>query len=145
MRRRAIFSLTFALIVFASLTFAQQMQHFYNVDKEITIEGTIQQISMEPLYKNRSPFLIVILEQKETKQQYRVEISPVWFFEQDLHQGESFVVTGSLYTTDEGTQNVIAREIRFRGATLILRDKHGFPNWRGGPMKQKGRRKGKGN
>lgn len=147
MRRRTIFSMTLILMFFTTLAFTepQHMQHFYNVDKEVKVEGTIQQISMEPLYKSRAPFLIVILEQKDTRQLYRVEISPAWFFEHDLHQGESLVVIGSLYTTDESTKNIIAREIRFKGETLILRDKHGFPNWRGGPhMKKKGRKKGKG-
>jgi hypothetical protein len=41
--------------------------------------------------------------------------------------------------------NIIAREVLFKGQILVLRDKHGFPNWRGGGQSGgKGRRRGKG-
>lgn len=131
------------LLACAGSAFSQTTPHFYNVDKEIKVEGTIQEIIMEPRYKMTAPFLIIILEEKDTKKRYHVELSPAWFFEQNFHKGENLVVVGSLYSTGENTQNIIAREVSFRGETLILRDKHGFPNWRGGQMmKRKGRRKG---
>jgi len=98
---------------------------------------------MEPRYENTAPFLILALEKKDTQQKYIVEVSPAWFFDHDFHKGENIAVTGSLYLTKEKTQNIIAREIQFRGETLVLRDKRGFPNWRGGPMKKRGIRKGK--
>ncbi|UCC41330.1 MAG: hypothetical protein JSV96_07880 [Candidatus Aminicenantes bacterium] len=143
MRRQEKLSIFFIWIIFASLSFGQEPQHFYNVDKEIKVEGKIQKITMEPRYKNTSPFLIIMLEKKDTREIYKVEVSPVWFFDHDFHKGENLMVIGSLYSTKEKTQSIIARAIRSRGETLILRDKQGFPNWRGGPMKKKGRRKGK--
>jgi hypothetical protein len=97
---------------------------------------------MEPRYKGSSPFLIIKIEEKKTKQKFIVEISPVRFFTHDFHKGEELEVVGSLYSK-EGSQNIIARQIRFRGEIIILRDKHGFPAWRGGAMKHKKRRKGK--
>lgn len=126
-------------------SFGQETEHFYNVDKEIRIEGKIQRIVMEPRYKDTSPFLIVFLEEKDTKKTYKVEVSPVWFFDQDFYQGEYLMVTGSLTSSEEAGLNVIAREVQCRGETMILRDKHGFPTWRGGKgqMSTKGRRKGK--
>ena len=127
------------------MVFSQDTQHFYNVDKEVKVEGTIQEITMEPRYKTTAPFLIVSLEEKDTQKKYHVELSPVWFFEHNFYKGENLVVVGSLYSSEEGTQNIIAREVQLRGETLILRDKHGFPNWRGGQMmKRKGRRSGRG-
>jgi hypothetical protein len=133
------------LLMFAGLAFPQKAPHFYNVDKEIQVEGKIQEIIMEPRYKTSAPFLIVFLEERNSKKKYLIELSPVWFFKHNFHKGENLVVVGSLYTSGEDTQNIIAREVRFRGETLILRDKNGFPNWRGGQMmKRKGRRKGKG-
>jgi len=143
MRGQAKLSLFFISAIFACFSFGQEPQHFYNVDKEIKVEGTIQKIIMEPRYKNTAPFLILVLEKKDTQQRYNIEVSPVWFFDHDFHKGENVVVIGSLYSTKEKTQNIIAREMRFRGETLVLRDKHGFPNWRGGPMKKRGGRKGK--
>ena len=120
----------------------QKPLHFYNVDTEKKIKGTIQEIIMEPRYKNSSPFLIIRLEEKKTHQKFIVEISPVRFFTHDFHKGEELEVVGSLYSK-EGSQNIIARQMRFRGEIIILRDKHGFPAWRGGGMKHKKRRKGK--
>lgn len=140
---RSIMLAIFLLMI--PFSFGQDAGHFYNVDKEIRIEGKIQRIVMEPRYKDTSPFLIVHLEEKDTKKIYTVEISPVWFFDQDFHQGEYLTVTGSLTSSEEAGLNVIAREVQCKGETLILRDKHGFPTWRGGKgqMTTKGRRKGK--
>ncbi|TES87265.1 MAG: hypothetical protein E3J89_00970 [Candidatus Aminicenantes bacterium] len=121
----------------------QKPLHFYNVDTEKKIKGTIQEIIMEPRYKGSSPFLIIRLEEKKTHQKFIVEISPVRFFTHDFHKGEELEVVGSLYSK-EGSQNIIARQMRFRGEIIILRDKHGFPAWRGGGMKHQKRRKGKG-
>ncbi len=120
----------------------QKPLHFYNVDTEKKIKGTIQEIIMEPRYKDSSPFLIIRLEEKKTHQKFIVEVSPVRFFTHDFHKGEELEVVGSLYSK-EGSQNIIARQMRFRGEIIILRDKHGFPAWRGGGMKHKKRRKGK--
>ncbi len=125
--------------------FGQNTEPFYNVDKEMRVEGKIQKIVMEPRYKDKSSFLIVFLEEKDTKKVYTVEISPTWFFDQDFHQGEHLTVIGSLTSSGENGLNIIAREVQLRGETLILRDKHGFPAWRGGKglSSRKGRRKGK--
>lgn len=144
--KRAGKVLWFIILLLASFpAFGQKTEHFYNVDKEIRIEGKIQKIVMEPRYKDTASFLIVYLEEKDTKKLYTVEISPVWFFDQDFHQGEHLTVTGSLTSSGENGLNLIAREVQMRGDTLILRDKHGFPTWRGGKglSSRKGRRKGK--
>ena len=129
---------------FASGQKPKKSLHYYNVDTEKKIKGKIQEIILEPRYKNTSPFLIVILEEKNTQQRFNVEISPARFFTHDFHKGEELEVVGSLYSREEGSRNIIARQIRFRGEILILRDKHGFPAWRGSGMKHKKRRKGKG-
>ena len=123
---------------------AQQAGHFYNIDKEIKIEGTIQEIRLEPRYEKTAPFLIILLQQKNTGQKFMVEVSPAWFFSQDFHKGEAMKVVGSVYTKGDGPQNVIAREIQYLGKTYAVRDKQGFPNWRGGPGGLQKRRRGKG-
>ena len=143
---RKIVVIQLIILLFASLlSFGQKSEHFYNVDKEIRIEGKIQKIAMEPRYKDNSPFLIVSLEEKNSKKLYSVEISPVGFFDRDFHKGEHLVVTGSLTSSGEKGISIIAREVQSKGETFILRDKHGFPTWRGskGQMSRKGKRKGK--
>lgn len=142
MRRRGRLVLVLFLI-FSGLALGQKTPHFYNVDKEITVEGKIQEITMEPRYKNTAPFLIVKLQDTKTNQIYNIELSPVWFFEQNFYKGEQLVVVGSLCSAGENIKSIIAREVRFRGETMVLRDKHGFPNWRGAKTKRQGRQKGK--
>lgn len=144
MIRRAEPVLLLAFLLISIPSYGQKTQHFYNVDKEITVAGTIQEIIMEPRYKDTSPFLVILLEEKKTRKLYQVEISPVWFFDHDFHKGEDLTVKGSLYSSDGKSLNIIAREVQSRGETLFLRDKHGFPNWRGGKGQTKKRGKGKG-
>ena len=136
-----------AVLIFlfsAGLGFGQEKEHFYNVDTEVTFRGVVKNIHFEPRYKDRAPFVIILFEEKKNQKMYTVEISPSWFLTQDLHQGEDLKITGSIYSDKEGNQNVIARRIQFQGETLILRDKHGFPQWRGGPKGELSKmRKGK--
>ena len=142
--RRAELTLLLVLFLISIPSYGQKTQHFYNIDTEITVEGTIQEIIMEPRYKDTSPFLVILLEEEKTQKLYQVEVSPVWFFDQDFYKGENLKVKGSFYSSDGKSLNIIAREVQSRGETLFLRDKHGFPNWRGGKGQMKKRGKGKG-
>jgi hypothetical protein len=145
MMRRAEWILPLVLLLLSVVSYGQKIQHFYNVDNEVTVEGTIREITMEPRYKDTAPFLVVLLEEEKTLKLYQVELSPVWFFDQDFYKGESLKVKGSFYSSDGKSLNIIAREVQARGETFFLRDKHGFPNWRGGKgqMKRRGKIKGK--
>jgi hypothetical protein len=122
---------------------AKPPARFYNVDTERRVEGVIREILLEPRYEDRSPFLIIVLEEKTTGQRYKVELSPAWFFDQDLHQGEPVKIIGSL-SVKEKDNVLIARELQAGGETFRLRDGRGFPNWRGGPMNRLGKRRGRG-
>jgi hypothetical protein len=149
---KRIFSLAIILMTGAALAaFGQQLgrpqaqtpARFYNVDTEKQVDGVIEQVLFEPRYEDRAPFLLVVVEEKKTSQKFRVEVSPVWFFNRDLHKGEPVKIIGSLYSKDDDAY-IIARELKTGGETFRLRDSRGFPNWRGGPMKQKGKRQGRG-
>jgi hypothetical protein len=122
-------------------TQAAEKQHFYNVDREIRVEGTVQEISLEPRYKDRAPFLIVLVLDEKLQETFSVEVSPAWFFGEDLHKGEKVRIVGSLAEEGEGTKTVIARQMNLRGETVMLRDKRGFPSWSGGAARQKRRRR----
>jgi len=95
---------------------------------------------MEPRYENTAPFLVIGLEEKTSGKLYMVEISPAWFFDRDFHKGESLQVTGSLSNRADQAL-VIARLVTWQGEMTAVRDKHGFPNWRGGRGRQRRRRK----
>ena len=115
----------------------QTRPHFYNVDNEVRFEATIREIVLEPRYKGSAPFLVLRVESSEGAQRYNVEISPSWFFGQDIHGGEKVRVVGSRIETAEGVPTVIARELRLRGETFILRDKRGFPSWQGSSQRKR--------
>ena len=116
---------------------------FYNIDTEKQVEGTILEIILEPRYQDRAPFLILVIKEKNSGELYRAEISPVWFFDYDLHRGESVRIIGSIYVKDE-TLCIIARRLQCGGEIFFLRDSRGFPNWRGGQMKRAGKPRGRG-
>ncbi len=149
MRRRGLFiSLVLVWLAGAGLLVlgqetGGQAGPFYNIDTERQVEGTIHELLFEPRYEDRSPFLILILEEKKSGEVYRAEISPAWFFDHDLHVGERVKIVGSLYAKD-GTRYIIARELQSAGETFLLRDSRGFPSWRGGKMKRTGQRRGRG-
>ncbi|MBP1768171.1 MAG: hypothetical protein H6P98_2286 [Candidatus Aminicenantes bacterium] len=127
----------------ASRELGKQFAPFYNVDTEKQVEGTIRELLFEPRYQDKAPFLILVIEEKKTGEVYRAEISPAWFFDYDLHKGESVRIVGSTYAKDD-SQYLIARRLQCGGETFFLRDSRGFPSWRGGQMKRVGRHRGRG-
>ena len=119
----------------------QTAGHFYDIDKEVKIEGVVRQVSLEPRYKGTAPFLVLRIEESAGAKMYNVEVSPSWFFGQDIHGGEKVKVVGSLAEVPDGVPTVIAREIRLRGEKITLRDRRGFPSWQGGPQRKRGIRR----
>lgn len=112
--------------------------HYYDVDKEVRFEGTVREVVFEPRYKGTAPFLILRVFETKLAKTVSVEVSPSWFFREDIHSGERVKGIGSLSETAEGAATIIARELQLRGQTLTLRDKRGFPSWQGGPQHQRG-------
>lgn len=138
MKIKNYFTISFLLFFVSPFLSAQPNKYFYNVDREVTLTGTIQKISLEPRYQGTAPFLSIILKEKQTGREYLVEVSPVWFFEKNCFPGEEIKIVGSL--SMRGNPNlVMARTIIYHGEEIIVRDKHGFPTWRGG--RGRGRRR----
>jgi hypothetical protein len=133
--------LRFLAVLVAGAAAAQPGGQFYNVDKEVRIEGPVREIILEPRYKGTAPFLVLGVEDSASAKRYNVEVSPSWFFGQDIHGGEKVKVVGSLSETPRSVPTIIARELQLRGETFKLRDKRGFPNWQGGPQRKRGIRR----
>lgn len=110
--------------------------HYYDVDKEVRFEGTVREIVLEPRYQGTAPFLVLRIEAPGREKMVSVEVSPSWFFQEDIHGGEKVKGIGSLSETPDGKATIIARELQLRGETLTLRDKRGFPRWQGGQRKR---------
>ena len=58
---------------------SQEPPHFYNVDREVDINGTVREVIMEPRYQDKAAFLTVVLEDKKTGKRYDVGKSCVRF------------------------------------------------------------------
>ncbi len=129
-----------ALAAAAAPASAQTGPHFYDVEAEVRVEGTVQSVRFESRYAGTAPFLILELQEKKTGRVLQVEVSPAWFFQRDLHQGEPIGIVGSLVSGTGRTALLIAREVTAGGETLTVRDRNGFPSWRGGARGASGRR-----
>lgn len=113
--------------------------HFYNIDREVTFEGQVEDIKFEIRYEGRSSFLILLVKDKNSNELVEVETAPAWFFRTDIHKGEKIRLVGSLAEEQkEGRKLIIAREMRISNQTIALRDRRGFPAWSRGPGRKKG-------
>lgn len=135
MRRRIALLVSLAFLA-AGPAAGQAVGRFYNVDQEVRFEGTVREVVLEPRYEGTAPFLVLRVEESGRGRTLTVEVSPSWFFREDIHGGEKVKGIGSLSEAPDGTVTIIARELQLRGATLTLRDKRGFPNWQGGPRRR---------
>lgn len=135
MRRRIALLVPLAFLA-AGPAAGQAVGHFYNVDKEVRFEGTVREVVLEPRYEGTAPFLVLRVEEAGRERTVTVEVSPSWFFREDIHGGEKVKGIGSLSEAPDGTVTIIARQLQLRGATLTLRDKRGFPSWQGGPRRR---------
>lgn len=142
MRARIILMLLAVLYIHPLYVPAQEKPHFYDLDKEVTLKGKVEQIVLEPRYENSANFLVLIVKSDEGAD-YACEISPSWFFTKDFHKGEHLTLVGSLSVDEGGKNHLIARQLKFQGEMMVLRDKNGFPNWRGGKGKAAPKRKRK--
>lgn len=117
----------------------QTRPHFYDVDREVTIEGQIEDLRFENRYEGKGNFLVLLVKEKGSGELLEVETAPAWFFRTDIHKGERIRLTGSL--TEErkdGRKLVMARELKIGNQTITLRDRRGFPTWSRGQGRRRG-------
>ncbi|MCP5108232.1 MAG: hypothetical protein GY950_32905 [bacterium] len=129
------------LAVWGTRLYPQKQIKYYRVDSVKTIKGKIVTITNEKSYQKKD-FTVIYLEEKKSRQIYRVEVSPEWFFNMDLMKGSNIEVTGSSSRVGENPQ-MMTRSIAFQGELHQFRDKYGFPLWRGKRKYIKGIRKGR--
>jgi hypothetical protein len=117
----------------------QARPHYYDVDREVTIEGQIEDLRFENRYEGKGNFLVLLVKEKSNGELLEVETAPAWFFRTDLHKGEKIRLIGSLAEErKDGRKLVIARELRIGNQTITLRDRRGFPTWSRGPGRRRG-------
>ena len=108
----------------------------YDPAKEITIQGTVQEV----LPAQRGAGTGIHLKVKWPDGILDVRIGPAWFVQQKqftLSAGDQVEVTGVRMATNTG-ETLIARTIKKGESALVLRDTDGFPLWSRGKGKPKG-------
>jgi hypothetical protein len=102
----------------------------YDPTREQTISGQVTSLETAPPLPDMAPGMQMLM-QTEDGQAIRVHTGPAWYLERQdgmLQENTRVQVTGVL-TEVEGQPVLIAREVRFNGQVLTLRDAQGLPMW----------------
>jgi len=114
----------------------QQYYRMYDVNSVETIEGTVTEV----IYRTGKVAGMegVEVSVKTASAIVPVHLGPRWYIEQQdpIEEGDRLTVTGSRITF-EGEKVLIAATLRRGEMTLMLRDRNGFPAWRGWRMNRR--------
>ena len=100
----------------------------YEVAKEVTIKGTVEEIKEVPNPKGPIGIYLMVKSGGETLE---VRLCPNSFlkeFEVAFQKGDQLTITGSKVRVEE-KDVILAREIEFGNNKIVLRDKEGVPVW----------------
>lgn len=108
----------------------QGYYRMYNTNTVETVEGTVTGVRYRPGKVAGIEGVELSVETAGTV--LPVHLGPRWYIEQQdqVEEGDRVTVTGSRITF-EGESVLIAATVTLGGKTLTLRDKQGFPVWRG--------------
>ncbi len=137
---KKFFTLSLSCLLAACLTVlpgnlipAEHIKYFH-LDSIKTVSGKITEIKTETCYHGMK-FIVILLDDPTSQRQYKVEVSPQWYFKIDVKNGDTISIKGS-YTKTDDTHLLIAQTITSRDKVYHFRDKWGFPLW-GGKGKHK--------
>jgi DNA/RNA endonuclease YhcR with UshA esterase domain len=100
----------------------------YDVAKEVTIKGTVEDIKEVPNPKRQIGVYLMVKSGGETVE---VRLCPNSFlkeFEVVFKKGDPLTITGSKVRVDD-KDVILAREIESGNTKLVLRDQQGAPAW----------------
>ncbi len=130
---------SFAVLLIAGSVFAQGMGQrrafYYDQSTVTTISGTIQ--SVDTLSGRGGNFQLIQLTVKDTSGTIAVNIGPAFYLDQQkilFKVGDAVEVTGSKVQFN-GTDVILAAQVKGGGKTITLRDDSGRPVWARGRMK----------
>jgi hypothetical protein len=134
MKRIAVIAgLTAWLSALAMVALAQGPRggrHWYDSKSEVTIHGVVEKVDRVNYPHARGTGIRLTV--KSDTETYAVRVGPASFVEKTMtfKDGDKVQILGSSVMMREKPM-VIAREIQKDGKTLTLRDKNGYPAWRG--------------
>jgi hypothetical protein len=100
----------------------------YDVAKEVTVKGTVEEVKEVPNPKGQIGIYLMV---KSGAEILEVRLCPNSFlkeFEVAFKKGDQLTITGSKVKVDE-KDVILAREIEFGNNKIVLRDKQGVPVW----------------
>ncbi|HJS57339.1 MAG TPA: DNA-binding protein [Vicinamibacteria bacterium] len=104
----------------------------YDPDTVTTLRGTVTNVAVISRRGGRAGGVHVVFQSGEAT--HEAVLGPSWFLEREgvsIAKGDSVEVTGSLVDSD-GTDVLIAAQLKKGEKTVRLRDEQGFPAWAGG-------------
>ncbi len=127
-RRAAVLLAALMLAAVCALAQTTAEQPKYDVSKEITIKGTVEEVKQVPNPKGQIGIHLMVKNGTEVSE---VRLCPNSFLEVvevTFNKGDELKVTGS--KVKAGDKDVIlAREIERGNNKIVLRDKQGVPVW----------------
>ena len=127
---RALFAGVIVLLVTATALWGQKSGSLgpkYNLANETTIKGTVEDLKVVP--GAMEGIHLVVKNETET---ILVHVAPEKFLKEmdsQFAKGDQVEVMGSKIKAEDGTDELLARQIVKSGNQLLLRDKKGTPIW----------------
>ncbi|HKK45689.1 MAG TPA: hypothetical protein VJ964_09215 [Balneolaceae bacterium] len=114
-----------------------QYSRQYDTNAVETIEGDVVEVTNNPSRKNAAMEGVHMLV-KTGSGNIPVHLGPVWYMNQQeaFHKGDHVVITGSRISFS-GKFVIVAATVQRNKMVLHLRDRNGFPAWRGWRMGQR--------
>ncbi len=127
---KALFAGVIVLLVTATALWGQKSASLgpkYNLANETTIKGTVEDLKVVP--GAMEGIHLVVKTDTET---LLVHVAPEKFLKEmdsQFAKGDQVEVVGSKIKAEDGTDELLARQIVKSGNQLLLRDKKGTPIW----------------
>jgi hypothetical protein len=99
----------------------------YNFADEITVKGTVEEVRVVP--GTMEGVHLVLKSETETN---LIHVAPEKFLKEmdsEFAKGDQLVVVGCKIKAEDGSDEILSRQITKNGNELMLRDKKGTPIW----------------
>ena len=127
---KALFAGVIVLLVTATMLWGQKNTSLgpkYNAANETTIKGTVEDIKVVP-----GAMEGIHLTLKNDTDTILVHVAPEKFLKEmdtEFAKGDQLEILGCKIKAEDGTDELLARQIVKSGNQLLLRDKKGTPIW----------------
>jgi hypothetical protein len=128
---KALFAGVTVLLVTSTVLWAQKPAGArgpkYDIANEIKIKGTVEEIKVVP-----GPMEGIHLVLKNGTETNLVHVAPEKFLKEmdsEFVKGDQLEVVGCKIKAEDGSDEVLSRQITKNGNELMLRDKKGTPIW----------------